>query len=51
MALSSESDPLFAALRKSAQPEVVQAIEDAVRNAPDRDLCRINALAFAASTA
>src|SRR5687768_11472458 len=47
MALSSESDPLFAALKKSAQPEVVQAVEDVVRNAPDRDLCRINALAFA----
>jgi class 3 adenylate cyclase len=48
VALSSECDALFAALGKSAQSDVVQAIERTARDALDRDLCRINALAFAA---
>ena len=39
---------MFGVLRQSAQPAVVDAIEDAVREAPDRKLGRINALAFAA---
>lgn len=43
----SEADSLFAVLRQSADPQAVAAIETLVREAPDRDLCRINALAFA----
>ncbi len=45
----SEAKPLFAMLRQSAQPCVVDALERLVREAPDRKLSRINALAFAAS--
>jgi class 3 adenylate cyclase len=45
----SEAQPLFEMLRQSAQPTVVDAIEQAVRDAPDRKLNRINPLAFAAS--
>jgi class 3 adenylate cyclase len=48
MRLSGETDALFAALRGSAKPDAVGAIEMQVRDAPDRDLCRVNALAFAA---
>jgi hypothetical protein len=44
----SEADPLFATLRQSADADAVAAIERLVREAPDRDLCRINPLAFAA---
>src|SRR5215210_5987638 len=43
-----ESEPLFAALRQSAEPTIVAEIERAVREAHDRDLNRINAVAFAA---
>jgi class 3 adenylate cyclase len=43
-----EAQTLFGVLRQSAQPAVVDAIEGAVRAAPDRKLGRINALAFAA---
>src|SRR5512140_1699602 len=43
----SEADSLFATLRQSADAGAVDAIESLVREAPDRDLCRINALAFA----
>jgi class 3 adenylate cyclase len=43
-----ESQGLFGVLRQSAQPAVVDAIEAAVRAAPDRKLGRINPLAFAA---
>jgi class 3 adenylate cyclase len=43
----SETSALFASLRQSAAPEVVDAIEALVRDAPDRRLNRINALAFA----
>ncbi len=42
-----EAGPLFAVLRQSADPQVVSAIESLVRDAPDRALCRINAVAFA----
>ena len=49
MRSSSEIEALFTILRQSAKPEVVSAIEELVRGARDRDLCRINALAFAAS--
>jgi class 3 adenylate cyclase len=44
----SEADSLFATLRQSADAEAVASIERLVREAPDADLCRINALAFAA---
>ncbi len=43
----SEAEPLFAALRQSADAGTVDAIERLAREAPDRDLSRINALAFA----
>jgi class 3 adenylate cyclase len=45
----SEADPLFAVLRQTADAEAVGAIGKLVRNAPDRALCRINALDFAAA--
>src|SRR5438552_16892971 len=45
---SSETENLFNALRKSAKPKPVSAIEKLIEDAPDRDLCRINAFAFAA---
>ena len=44
----SEPEALFGVLRQSADAQSVAAIERAVREAPDRDLCRVNALAFAA---
>ena len=46
----NEAENLFTALRQSADPGVVEAIEALVREAPDRALCRINALDFAART-
>jgi class 3 adenylate cyclase len=48
MKLPSETDALLNTLRKSAKPEPVRAIETLIKEGPDRDLCRINALAFAA---
>src|SRR6266704_4442928 len=48
MKLPGETDSLFNALRKSANPKPVSAIEKLIQDAPDRELCRINALAFAA---
>jgi len=44
-----EAQTLFAALRQSADAEAVDAIERLVRDAPDRQLCRVNALDFAAT--
>jgi len=44
----SEAEALFAVLRKSADAEAVSAIERLVQDGRDRELCRINALAFAA---
>ena len=44
----SEAKILFAVLRQSADPGTVDAIEALVRDFPDRALCRINALDFAA---
>lgn len=44
----SEAATLFAALRQSADADVASAIEQLVQQAPDRWLCRVNALAFAA---
>src|SRR5437016_5627780 len=48
MKLSSETENLFTVLRQSAKPKPVSAIEKLIEDAPDRDLCRINAIAFAA---
>lgn len=45
---SRETEALLAALRESAKPKPVSAIQRLIENAPDRALCRINALAFAA---
>src|SRR6185295_2517958 len=44
----SEAETLFAVLRQSADAEAVAAIEHLVRDGADRDLCRLNVLAFAA---
>src|SRR5258708_26488867 len=46
----SEDKNLFSVLRQSADPETVDAIETLVEVAPDRALCRINVLDFAAKT-
>jgi class 3 adenylate cyclase len=43
----SEVDVLFTALRQAADPRTVECIEDVVRHGSDRELNRINALAFA----
>src|SRR6266404_6077461 len=48
MNLLGETDTLFNSLRQSAKPELVSAIKKLIEDAPDRELCRINALAFAA---
>jgi class 3 adenylate cyclase len=44
----SETKSLFTALRQSAAPGVADAIEELVRDAPDRELSRVNVLDFAA---
>jgi class 3 adenylate cyclase len=44
----SERSTLFAALRQAADPQVVDHIEQVVVHGSDRDLNRVNALAFAA---
>ena len=44
----SEARNLFPLLQQSADPDIVGAIEKLVRDAPDRDLCRVNVLDFAA---
>jgi class 3 adenylate cyclase len=46
----SEAENLFATLRQSADPGAVDAIEKLVQDGPDRALCRINAVDFAAKT-
>ena len=46
----SEAENLFSVLRQSADPDTVDAIEKLVQDAPDRALCRINVLDFAAKT-
>src|SRR5438105_8845722 len=48
MKVSDETERLFSALRQSAKPKPVSAIEKLIKDGPDRELCRINALAFAA---
>jgi Family of unknown function (DUF5939) len=47
MKLFSETENIFTVLRQSAKPKPVTAIQKLIENALDRDLCRINALAFA----
>jgi class 3 adenylate cyclase len=44
----SETEALFSVLRQSSDPDCVAAIEAVVRDASDRELCRVNPLAFAA---
>jgi class 3 adenylate cyclase len=44
----SETEALFSVLRQAADADCAAAIERAVREAPDRELCRINVLDFAA---
>jgi class 3 adenylate cyclase len=44
----NDTQTLFGALRNSADPEVFAAIETLVRDGEDRQLCRVNVLAFAA---
>jgi len=44
----SEAKNLFSVLRQSADPDTVDAIEKLVQDAPDRALCRVNVLDFAA---
>src|SRR5438445_7420944 len=44
----SEAKNLFSVLRQSADPDTVDALEKLVQDAPDRALCRINVLEFAA---
>jgi class 3 adenylate cyclase len=44
----SETEALFTVLRQSSDPDCAAAIERSVRDAPDRELCRVNVLAFAA---
>ena len=48
MKVPSETEELFTVLRQSAKQEPVSALEKLIKDAPDRELCRINALAFAA---
>jgi hypothetical protein len=48
MKVPGETEGLFTVLRQSAKPEPVSALEKLIKDAPDRELCRINALAFAA---
>ena len=44
----SDTKPLFDTLRKSADRNVVAAIETVIRDGSDRKLCRINVLNFVA---
>jgi class 3 adenylate cyclase len=46
----SEAKNLFAVLRQSVDAGTAEAIETLVQDAPDRALCRINVLDFAAQT-
>jgi hypothetical protein len=45
----SETQALFAALRETADAATAAAIERLVKSGADRDLIRINVLAFAAA--
>jgi class 3 adenylate cyclase len=46
----SETEALFGVLRQSSDPSCAAAIEALVREGSDRDLCRVNVLAFAEKT-
>jgi len=46
----SESEALFSVLRQSSDPDCAAAIERLVREGSDRELCRVNPLAFAAAS-
>jgi class 3 adenylate cyclase len=46
----SEADNLFTALRQSVDGDAAAAIEELIRDAPDRALSRVNVLEFAAMT-
>ncbi len=46
----SDAENLFAVLRQSVDPGTAEAIEALVRDGPDRALCRVNVLDFAART-
>jgi class 3 adenylate cyclase len=46
----SEAKALFTVLHQSADQRAAAAIEELVRDAPDRALCRVNVLDFAAKT-
>jgi class 3 adenylate cyclase len=46
----SEAKNLFTVLRQSTDERAAAAIERLVRDAPDRDLCRVNVLDFATKT-
>jgi class 3 adenylate cyclase len=43
----SETEALFNVLRQSADADCVAAIERAIHDAPDRELCRVNVVDFA----
>jgi class 3 adenylate cyclase len=45
----SETESLFSVLRRTAAPDIVAAIEELVTKGSDRELNRINVLAFAAT--
>src|SRR5689334_21769893 len=45
----SETTPLLTALRQSADPESARCLQHLIEHGSDRDLNRINALAFAAN--
>jgi class 3 adenylate cyclase len=49
MPFTVDADALVTTLREHATPSVADAIATAVREAPERDLARVNALAFAAA--
>src|SRR5271166_2611489 len=46
----SEAGNLFTLLRQSTDPDAAGAIEELVRDAPDRALCRVNVIDFARQT-
>jgi class 3 adenylate cyclase len=48
MTITEEAEALFAVLRQSIDEAMAAAIEAHLRDAPDRELCRINVIAFAA---
>src|SRR5690242_14367380 len=48
MRFPTATDTRFTALREAAKTEPVNAIENLIQRGPDRELCRVNALAFAA---